>query len=86
MPAADRSVGRTVHLYDANDRVTLLGGLVLNNGVTKANFYSMVNIFLIFESIWSIEDETSAKLEQSDEPLPPGNYYAVGKLLSLIQL
>lgn len=82
--AADRSIGRNVHLYDAKDRVTLLGGLILTNGVTKFNFYSMVKIFLLFQSSFSIEDETSATLERNEEPLPRGNYYVVGKPLALI--
>ncbi|KAK3168476.1 hypothetical protein OEA41_004924 [Lepraria neglecta] len=76
--AADRSIGRNVHLYDAKDRVTLLGGLILTNGVTKANFYSMVENFLLFQSSFSIEHETSATLEKNEEPLPRGDYYVVG--------
>ena len=82
--AADRSIGRNVHLYDAKDRVTLLGGLILTNGVTKANFYSMVEIVLLFQSSFFIEHETSATLERNQESLPRGNYYVVGKPLALI--
>ena len=82
--AAYRSVGRNVHLYDAEDRGTVLGGLILTNGVTKSNFYSMVEILLLFQSSFSIEHETSATLERNEEPLPPGNYYVVGKPLDLI--
>ena len=81
--SADRSEGRNVHLYDARDRLTLLGGLILTNGVTKLNFYSMVEIFLLFQSYYFIEDESSVRLERSEEPLAPGNYYVVGKPLSL---
>lgn len=82
--AADRSLGRDVHIYDGKDRVTLLGGLILTNGVTKANFYSMVEIFLLFQSSFSIQDETTATLERSDESLLRGNYYVDGKPLTLI--
>ena len=97
--AVNRSRGRDVHIYDAKDRVTLLGGLILTNGVTKANFHSMVEIFLLFESPFSIQFETTATLEtnddslsrekyatleRNDEPLSPGNYYVVGKSLILI--
>lgn len=82
--AADRSVGRNVHLYDAEERGTVLGGLILTNGVTKSNFYSMVEILLLFQSSFSIEHETSAILERNKEPLSPGNYYVVGKPLDLI--
>ena len=76
---ANRSRGRNVHIYDAKDRVTLLGGLILTNGITKANFHSMVEIFLLFESPFSIQFETTATLERNDESLSPGNYYVVGK-------
>ena len=82
--AADRSIGRNVHLYDAKDRGLVLGGLILTNGVTKSNFYSMVEILLLFQSSLSIEQETSTTLERNEEPLPPGNYHIVGKPLDLI--
>ncbi len=82
--AADRSVGRNVHLYDVEDRETVLGGLLLTNGVTKSNFYSMVEILLLFQSSFSIEHETSATLERNEEPLRSGNYYVVGEPLDLI--
>ena len=81
--SADRSEGRNVHIYDAKDRLRLLGGLILTNGVTKLNFYSMVEIFLLFQSSYFIEDESSVRLERSEEPLAPGNYYVVGEPLSL---
>lgn len=77
----DRSVGRNVHLYGAKNRDTSLGGLILTNGVTKTNFYSMVEILLLCQSSFFIEDESSAELERNEEPLavPCGNYYVVGK-------
>ena len=84
MPSADRSAGRTVHIYDARDRGTVLGGLILTDGLTKSNFYSMVEILLLFQSSFSIEQETSTTLERNEEPLPPGNYYIVAKSLNLI--
>lgn len=77
---ADRSQGRNVHIYDAEDRGTILGGLILTNGITKSNFYSMVEILLLFQSSFSIEDETSVTLERNEESLLPGNYYVVGQL------
>ena len=48
MPPINRSAGRNVHIYDANDPTAVLGGLILVNGVTNANFYSMVEILIIF--------------------------------------
>ena len=85
--AVNRAVGRNVHLYHDQDRGTVLGGLILTNGVTKSNFYSMVEILLLFDSPFSIAHETSATLEtleRNEEPLSPGNYYVVGKPLDLI--
>jgi hypothetical protein len=49
MPPANRLAGRNVHIYDANDRTTALGGLILNSGVTNDNFYAMIDIFVEFE-------------------------------------
>ena len=46
--ASDRSGGRNVHIYDTKDPDVVLGGLILTNGVTNANFYSMIEIFLFF--------------------------------------
>lgn len=82
--AFDRSVGRNVHLYDAKNRGSVLGGLILTNGVTKSNFYSVMEILLLSQSSFTIEHETSVTLERNEEPLPPGNYYVAGKPLDLI--
>ena len=81
---ADRSLGRNVHIYDAKDRSKLLGGLILNNGITKSSLYSMVEIWLLFDSSFSIENEAAATLERNEDPLISGNYYIVGKLQALI--
>ena len=59
---ADRSLGLNVHSYDAKDRSKLLGGLILNNGITKSNLYSMVEIWLLFASSFYIENEAAAQL------------------------
>ena len=48
MPPINRSAGRNVHIYDGRDRTTALGGLILNTGVTNANFYAMIRIFVEF--------------------------------------
>ncbi|KAF8448357.1 hypothetical protein BGX38DRAFT_1250326 [Terfezia claveryi] len=49
--AANRSAGRDVHIYGANDPTTVLGGLIVTNGITNANFYSMVEVFLNDEDL-----------------------------------
>jgi len=77
MPPIVRSVGRNVHLYGANDPATELGGLFLTNGITNANFYSMVEIIIIFESEFSLYNEGGTVIEKDDHPLQPGKYYIV---------
>ena len=39
-----------MHIYGANLRDTVLGGLIISTGVTNANFYSMVDILFTFEN------------------------------------
>jgi len=75
MPAGDRTLGRDVLIYDANDPDEVLGGLVLTNGVTNANFYSMVEIMIIFGGGFSLLDESGTKIDRDDCPLQPGNYF-----------
>jgi len=77
MPPIVRSEGRDVHLYGANDPTTELGGLFLTNGITNANFYSMVEIIIIFKSEFFLRDEGGTKIEKDDHPLQPGKYYIV---------
>lgn len=81
---ADRTCGRNVHIYDAKDRSRLLGGLILNNGITNSNFHSMVEICLLFDSSFFIENETAVRLERDETPLIGGKYYIVGGFWALI--
>jgi hypothetical protein len=75
MAPRDRSRGRDVHIYDAKDPTTVLGGLILTNGVTNTNFYSMVEILVLFMSDFELRDEDDTKIEKNDDPLQPGRYY-----------
>jgi hypothetical protein len=77
MTSLNRSVGRNVHIYNANDPGTELGGLILTNGVTNANFYSMVEILFIFESTFFLRDEGDVRIQRDGHQLQPGNYYIV---------
>ena len=77
MPSLNRSRGRNVHIYNANDATTELGGLILTNGVTNANFYSMVEILFIFESTFFLQDEGGVRVQRDGHQLQPGNYYIV---------
>jgi hypothetical protein len=77
MPPINRSGGRNVLIYDANNPTVVLGGLILSNGVTNANFYLMAEIFIIFISTFFLQDEHSTRIQKDDHPLQPGKYYII---------
>jgi hypothetical protein len=69
MSSVNRSAGRNVHIYNANDPDTALGGLYVNIGVTNANFYSMVEIIFIFSSDYFLRDAGGNTILRDDNPL-----------------
>ena len=73
----DRSVGRDVHIYDAKDPNTILGGLILARGVTNANFHTMIEIFCIFEASYILQGEDKLVIQRDGHPLRPGKYFIV---------
>ena len=75
MPPRNRSLGRDVHIYDAKDPAATLGGSILTNGVTNNNFYSMVEILVLFASSFELRDGDDTKIEKNNDPLRPGKYY-----------
>ena len=75
MPPYNRSVGRNVHIFDARDRNTSIGGLILTAGVTNANLYAMIEIFVIFNGEYILRNESDIMIEKDDSILLPGNYY-----------
>lgn len=75
--SVNRSVGRDVHIYDANDPTTVLGGLILTNGVTNANFYLMVEVFLLFDGKYVLRHEDGTELQRNDQPMRQGDYFIV---------
>ena len=88
MPPIDRSADRNVHIYNDNDRTTVLGGLILNPGVTNTNFYAMIRIFVEFKPpslshTFSLRDQSRTTIQENHPPLQPGNYYIItsGKFL-----
>jgi len=86
MPAPNRSGGRNVHIYDVDDPATVLGGLFLTDGVTNANFYSMVDIVCIFDSLYFLRDEAGMTIQGDDHLLHAGKYYIVTSGRSLARL
>lgn len=85
MLITNRSEGRNVHIHNANNPNEVLGGLILTNGITKANFYSMIEILFVFTKTYFLRHNGNANtaLQRDNTPLQPGNYYIVptGKLL-----
>ena len=82
MPPVNRSGGRNVHIYDNKNRTTVLGGLILSPGVTNANFYAMIRIFVKFtprnySRTFSLRNESRITIQENHQPLQPGNYYIV---------
>lgn len=77
---SNRALGRNVNIYAASDPTGLvLGGLVLTNGVTNVNLYSMVEVFLLFDSNYVLRHEDvmddSKDVPKDEQALQPGNYY-----------
>ncbi|KAH8674455.1 HNH endonuclease-domain-containing protein [Tricladium varicosporioides] len=75
MPPINRSAGRNIHIFDASNRDASIGGLILTNGITNANLYAMIEIFVIFNGEYILRNENNATIEKDDAPLLPGNYY-----------
>ncbi|PMD20370.1 hypothetical protein NA56DRAFT_671459 [Hyaloscypha hepaticicola] len=78
MPPRDRSGGRDLHIFDARNQNTSIGGLILTAGITNANLYAMIEIFVIFKSEYSLQSESNVTIARDDNSLLlPGNYYIV---------
>jgi hypothetical protein len=72
-----RAEGRNVHIFNASDPDTELGGLFLTKGVTNANLYAMVGIIVIVTSEYFLQDASNIRIEKDDMLLQPGNYTIV---------
>ena len=70
-----RSLGRKVHIYNARDANTVLGGLVATDGITNANFYSMVEIVFEFDNDYTLSNESGTTVQRDDHPLQAGKYF-----------
>ena len=71
---SNRAPGRNVHIYSARDTDTVLGGLSVTNGMTNANFYSMVEIIIKFDNYYTLLNENGTSVPRDDHPLQVGNY------------
>ncbi|KAK9243143.1 hypothetical protein V1506DRAFT_555613 [Lipomyces tetrasporus] len=71
----NRSLGRTVHFYNALSPDDALGGLILNQSITEKNFLFMLEILIVASDPYSVSLRGSGEvLTQSDAPLKPGQY------------
>lgn len=83
----NRSAGRNVHIYNPNDLTTPLGSLIVTNGMTNASFYTMVEVFLLFDSNYVLRHEdfmdAIKDVRRDEQALQPSNYYVItsGKFL-----
>ena len=82
IPANTRTAGRDVFFYDLRNPSVCLGGLILADGVTNANFHSMVEIALDISEPYSLRNEDGDRVHRDARPLLRGKYYVVtnGKL------
>ena len=71
----DRSLGRNVHIYSAGDTSTVIGGLVVTDGMTNSNFYSMLEITYILNRGYRLRYEGGTIVNRDDNPLQPGKYF-----------
>lgn len=69
-------------IYDANRPDKALGGLILTQGLTNANFHHMVEILFIFTDPIRLCHDSNTVIERDGTSLRPGKYYIVtaGKL------
>ena len=79
--ALDRSEGRNVHVYSANDPTTELAGLILNDGITNASFWMMLDVIFFSDNALILRDEHDVVVKRNELPLQPGNYYITGSIL-----
>lgn len=71
MPGAGtRARARDVFFYDLRDPSIQLGGLVLTDGITNANFYSMVKIVVIISSTYFLQNDNSETLPRDTASTP----------------
>ena len=70
-----RIIGRNVYIYSAGNTNTVLGGLSLTDGITNANFYSMVEIVFVFDSDYTLCSESGATVQRDGHPLQAGKYF-----------
>ncbi|KAG0638154.1 hypothetical protein HOY80DRAFT_888383 [Tuber brumale] len=77
MPTIDRSGWRNTFIYTSDNRGTIIGGLWTAEGITNANFYSVIGIFCSFSDTFDLHNGSERLIERDSQQLQPGNYYIV---------
>jgi hypothetical protein len=83
MTGRDRSIIRNVRIFNVSDRNTEIGGLRTNGGITNANLYAMIEIFLFFNGEYVLQDESDIVVKKDDSLLQHGKYYINSPCTSL---
>ncbi|RFU36324.1 hypothetical protein B7463_g115, partial [Scytalidium lignicola] len=99
MPGPEgRRRGRNVFFYDFRDLNKELGGLILTNGITNANFHSMIEIVLtvtdgnasqpraLLPNDYFLRTENGDTLRKNNRRLLPGRYFVVADVKGIISL
>ena len=81
---SDRSARRDVQIFDTNNRSEPLGGLILNNRVTQSNLYSMLEVWLLFNSPFLLKNEADTVIERNEAELMIGDYFVCGRLQAFV--
>ena len=69
-----RALGRNVYIYSARGTNTVLVGLSLTDGITRANSYSVVEIVFIFDNDYTPDSESGTTVQRDNHPLKAGKY------------
>ncbi|KFX87736.1 hypothetical protein O988_09305 [Pseudogymnoascus sp. VKM F-3808] len=75
MPGFNRSAGRNLHLFNSTDKDTVIGGLILTNGVTNSLLYAMVEIIVVFSGEFTLQNKEKITIPRDDAQVVPGDYF-----------
>ena len=75
MPA--RAIGRNVHIFDPRNPDTILGGLLVTEGITNESFYGMVDIIIEFTTSYSLRRQSGSTIQRDNNPLQEGGYFVI---------
>ncbi len=77
MAAPDRAEGRDVFVFDGQDRLRLIGGLILAEGMTNDLLYEMVKVVAVMNKEWHLDGASGSLVPRDNQALMRGNYYII---------